>query len=159
MEGLVVILVIFFVVTQIAKSAKKTASNSQGAKGQTAAQPPQPKPAKTDVWAQIGEMFAEQQATGDEEGVSSTDEEGCVGGSMAHSGSHEGMSDRAAFEGTALAADRVEPQNRPAPSFVPTQTVKKRVTIPAMRDAVVMAEVLSAPLALRPHGRFDQEAS
>ena len=82
------------------------------------------------------------------QGDSAADDEGCLGGSMAHTHS-EGES-RAEHAGHVAAAKRREAQEllQQADSERRTQ-----VTAQKLRQAVVMAEVLGKPRALRGYGR------
>ena len=85
-----------------------------------------------------------QEAVSSAQGMSALDEEGCVGGSLPHS--HEEGERRAEHAEHLYAADR---QNERALNAHAASQELKDVNIEQLRRAVIMAEILDRPKALK----------
>ena len=112
-----------------------------------AAQKPATKPAKAKR-AHIVEAPSKRMRPVVPQGASLLDEEGCVGGSMEHD--HDEGESRAEH-----ARHLTEAKRREAEELLIQADTQRRAQVSAqkLREAVVMAEVLGKPRALRPRGQ------
>lgn len=168
MEGLIVLAVVFFVIRQLVRVAKQ-AERSRGDEHKPVAPPV----AAPSPWGQIAEMMGETaDVPGEGEGWS--DERGCIGGSIAHE-AHEGVTRDGMLPSYAFAEGygagdltNAPSEGRHAPgslAYTPEtkyhpvvfggieqaapRAPRVRITRAAARGAVVMAELLARPVALR----------
>ncbi len=172
MEGLIIIAVIWFVINTFTKGVKKAAGSGNRRTGEWTARPnpaarPRPaapmRPVAPPEWSDIMTMLTGEQSKPapqempSEEGVS-TDSYGSfesVSGATLLEGAPTMMGDEGLdYEGRDLPDERAagalaalprseEPTEAPAPAF----TVRRGSS--AMREAVVWAEILAKPKALR----------
>lgn len=162
MEGLIVLAVIWFVFSQImkaggAKNAKRGATSGAPRPAQSAPA----SPGKT-VTQTVMDIMGEDRAQEDE------DEAGCVGGSLPHT-QHEGETLSGSLPGTtrpkiaAVPSTKLRPRTTmttvaapagrlPVSAPAPTSKLTPRI----MRNAVLLAEVLGKPVALREDGMWRQ---
>ncbi len=172
MEGLIIIAVIWFVISTFTKGVKKAAGSGNRRTGEWTARPnpaarPRPaepvRPAAPPEWSDIMTMFTGEQSKpapqemSSDEGVS-TDSygsfESVTGATLLEDAPTIMGNERLIYEGRDLPAERPagalaanrrseEPTQTPAPAFA----VPRHPS--AMREAVVWAEILEKPKALR----------
>lgn len=167
MEGIIVLAVVWFVIAQIAKVAKQAKRREAQDDARREAQdvsrparaPVETGGVQTSVWDQIAEMYEEtaRPRMHDRMGDSYSDGEGCIGGSIEHA-QHEGSFAPGSLDYTPTVYASGSLDYKPTTEYNPvafgethveSRLGRVRLTAADMRGAVIMAEILGKPVALR----------